>query len=112
MPAKTAPKKPFVHFIAEYRMRAGITQVQLEKLMGVGGNTIPRWERNEVRLDMPMLNAAAEALRGPLKDPFLEGKDLLHPPEERTADQMLRQLPDSDRNFIMKQIRNLLKDPS
>lgn len=110
MPSKTNPKKPFVHFIAEYRIAAGLTQVQLEELMGVGANTIPRWERYEVRVDMPMLNAVAEALRRPLNDDLLEGKDLLHPPDRPTVDQLFRRLPPDDQKHFLKQIKNALKE--
>jgi transcriptional regulator with XRE-family HTH domain len=109
MPEKTNPKEEFVHFIAEYRMKVGLTQKQLEELMGVGANTIPRWERYEVRVDMPMLNAAAEALRGPLGDDLLEGKDLLHHPDQLTADQLIRRLPPDEQKFYMKQLKNAVE---
>lgn len=110
MPEKTQPKEPFKHFIAEYRMKAGLTQLALAKRMGKKTDmTVYRWENYESRVDMPILNAVAEALREPLSDDLLEGKDLLHHPDKLTADQLMRRLPSGDRDYFMRQLRNAVE---
>lgn len=70
--------------------------------------TVSRWERDEVRVDMPTLAAVAEALYGDLG----EGEDLLHHPDKPTANQMLRRLPEEDRKHFLKQITNAVKQAS
>lgn len=105
MPAKIGPKKPFVHYIAEYRTKYGLTQKQLEERLGASPMTVSRWERYEVRVDMPTLAAIAEALAGDL----LSGEDLLHHPDQPTPNQLMRQLPPEDQEYVMRTIRGLQK---
>lgn len=40
--------------LRRFRKQLGITQVQLGKRLGVTGNTIARWERDEVPITLPM----------------------------------------------------------
>lgn len=108
MPKKIGPKKPFKHFIAEHRLKAGLTQKQLAERLGTAEMTVSRWETYESRVDMPTLAAIAEALYGDL----MEGEDILHDPERPTANQLLRRLPDDDRDHFLKQIKNALKAAS
>lgn len=105
MPSKIGPKKPFRHFIAEHRARAGLTQKQLAQRLETTEMTISRWENYETRVDMPILAAVAEALYGDMA----EAKDLLSHPDQPTADQMLRQLPEDEQRYIMTQIRRALR---
>jgi len=104
MPRKTEPKKPFVHFIAEHRMKAGLTQKKLEERLGASPMTVSRWETYEVRVDMPTLAAIAEALGGDL-----EAEDLLHHPDRPTPNQLLRKLPKDDQDFVLRTIKGLQK---
>lgn len=104
MPAKIGPKKPFRHFIAEHRLKAKLTQKQLAERLETTEMTVSRWEKHETRVDMPTLAAIAEALPG-----NLEGEDLLHHPDQPTANQLLRQLPEDDRVHFLKQMKNAAK---
>jgi len=63
--------------------------------------TVSRWENYKVRIDFNILAAVAEALYGDMAEP----EDMLHHPEEPTADQLLRQLPEDDQQHFMKQIK-------
>lgn len=105
MPSKIGPKKPFRHFIAEHRAKAGLTQKQLAQRLETTEMTISRWENYETRVDMPILAAVAEALYGDMA----EAKDLLSHPDQPTADQMLRLLPEDEQRHIMTQIRRALR---
>lgn len=102
MPRKTEPKKPFVHFIAEHRMKAGLTQKQLEKKLGASTMTVSRWENYEVRVDLPILAAVAEALGGDL-----EAEDLLHHPDQPTVNRLVRKLPKPDQDYVIRTIKGL-----
>lgn len=109
MPSKVEPREEFVHFIAAYRLRVGWTQKRLAQELGTAEMTVSRWETGETRVDMPILKAVAEALRGPLNDDLLDGEDLLHPPEVETANQLLRKLPEDDQKHFMKQLKAQVK---
>lgn len=101
MPAKIGPKKPFKHFIAEHRLKAGLTQKQLAGRLGTTEMTVSRWETYETRVDMATLAAIAEALGGDL----LEAEDLLHHPERPTPNQLMRRLPKDDQVHFMRQLK-------
>lgn len=108
MPSKIGPKKPFVHFIAEHRIKGGLTQKQLAARLETTEMTISRWETYETRVDMPILAAVAEALYGDLG----EGEDLLHHPDKPTPNQLFRKLPEDDQKHFLKQIVNATKQAS
>jgi len=115
MPTKIGPKKPFIHFIAEHRLKAGLTQKQLAERLQTTEMTISRWERWDedkkkyaTRVDMPILAAVAEALYGDLG----EAEDILHHPDRPTANQMLRRLPEDDQGHFLKQLALAAKQAS
>jgi transcriptional regulator with XRE-family HTH domain len=101
MPHKIGPRRPFRHFIVEHRESKGLTQEQLADRIGCDAMTVSRWENYKVRIDFNILAAVAEALYGDMAEP----EDMLHHPEEPTADQLLRQLPEDDQQHFMKQIK-------
>lgn len=105
MPAKIGPKKAFIHFIAEHREAKGLTQKQLAERLGIDAMTVSRWERYETRVDFPILAAVAEALYGDMA----EAEDILHHPDRPTANQLLRKLPDDDRDHFIRQIERAAK---
>lgn len=105
MPRKIGPKKPFVHFIAEHRLKHGLTQKQLEDRLGAGPMTVSRWENYEVRVDFPILAAVAEALGGDL----MQAEDLLHHPDQPSPNQLMRKLPKVDQEYVLRTIRGLQK---
>lgn len=101
MPSKIGPKKPFVHFIAEHRLKAGLTQKELGARLDTTEQTVWRWENYESRVDMPILAAVAEALYGDLG----EAEDILHHPDRPTPNQLLRKLPTDERAYFMTQMK-------
>lgn len=108
MPSKIGPKKPFKHFIAEHRLKAGLTQKQLARRLETTEMTVSRWETYETRVDMPTLAAIAEALGGDL----LEAEDLLHHPDRPTPNQLMRKLPADERDSFLRQINRAVKEAS
>lgn len=108
MPTKIGPKKPFKHFIAEHRLKVGITQKELARRLETTEMTVSRWETYETRVDMPILAAVAEALYGDL----LEGEDLLHHPDRPTPNQIMKRLAPDDQKDIWKQMNRALKEVS
>ncbi len=40
--------------LKRFRKQLGLTQVQLGKRLGVTGNTVARWERDEMPITQPM----------------------------------------------------------
>ena len=40
--------------LKRFRKQLGLTQVQLAKKLGVRGNTVARWERDEMPITQPM----------------------------------------------------------
>lgn len=101
MPPKIGPKKPFVHFIAEHRLKAGLTQKQLAARLETTEMTVSRWENYETRVDFPILAAVAEALYGD----EAEAEDILHHPDRPSANQLLRVLPKDEQGHWMKQLK-------
>lgn len=105
MPAKIGPKKAFKHFIAEHRLKANLTQKELAARLETTEMTISRWENYETRVDLPILAAVAEAIYGDLA----AAEDILHHPDEPTANQLLRRLPQEDQAHFIKQMKNAAK---
>ena len=106
MPEKIGPKKPVRKYIAEHRLAKRLTQKQLAERLGCDVMTVSRWEKPTARVDMDTLQAIAEALGGDL----MEGEDLLHHPDEPGPNQLLRELPSGDREFVLKTIRGLRRE--
>lgn len=104
MPQKISPRKSFVHFIAEHRESRDMTQPELAKKLGCDVMTVSRWENYKTRVDMPILEAVAEALGSDLR-----GEDLLHHPDDPTPNRLLRQLPQDDQKYFIKQLKNAAK---
>lgn len=102
MPSKIGPKKEFKHFIAEHRLHVGLTQKQLAERLETTEMTVSRWETYQTRVDMPILAAVAEALYGDK----MEAEDILHHPDRPTPNQLMRRLPEGDRAYFMKQLKN------
>lgn len=108
MPKKIGPKKPFVHFIVEHRLKAGLTQKQLAERLETDEMTVSRWEGYKTRVDMPILAALAEALYGDLA----EAEDMLHHPDRPTPNQLMRRMPEDERNSFLKQMHRAVKEAS
>lgn len=102
MPIKIGPKKPVRKYIAEHRLAKNLTQKQLAGRLGCDVMTVSRWEAPNARVDMDTLQAIAEALDG-----MMEGEDLLHHPDEPGPNQLLRELPVGDREYVIKTMKGL-----
>lgn len=105
MPVKIGPKKAVTVYIAEHRLKIPLTQAQLEERLGAKHMTVSRWERGEVRVDIDTLGAIAEALWGDSD----RWEDLLHHPDKPTPNQLMRQLPEDDQRYFVKQLKNAAK---
>ncbi len=101
MPSKIGPKKDFKHFIAEHRLKAGLTQKQLAQRLDTTEMTISRWETYETRVDMPILAAVAEALYGDA----LVAEDILHHPDRPTPNQLMRRLPKDEQAYFLQKLK-------
>jgi transcriptional regulator with XRE-family HTH domain len=101
MPSKIGPKKQFIHFITEHRLKFGLTMKKLAERLDTTEQTVWRWENYETRVDMPILAAVAEALYGDLA----EAEDILHHPDRPTPNQLMRRLPKDDQVHFMKQLK-------
>lgn len=106
MPAKIYPKRQRRVFLAEWREKIGLTQKQLSERLGCDVMTVSRWERpNGTSVTTDTLAALAEALGGDLMEP----EDLYHHPDQPSPNQLMRELPKSEREYVLKTIRGLLK---
>lgn len=61
-------------YLASIRKKQGLTQTELAELVGVGMNSIARYERGEVQPSVDVAVAIAKALHVDLVE-LLEGKD-------------------------------------
>ncbi|ASJ58963.1 XRE family transcriptional regulator [Sinorhizobium meliloti] len=111
MVTRIGPKKPFRHFLKEWRVAKGLTQQQLADRLPVGEDGKPtgkdqisRWERNERDMTMSVQAALAEAL-GFGEDP---GK-LFHDPEQPSIDDLLRSAPPERRRDIFVVVEAMLR---
>jgi transcriptional regulator with XRE-family HTH domain len=89
------------HYIAEWRMKRGLSQEALADRIGTTKATISRWENNERDITFMALVAVAEALD-------LRVIDLLRDPGEPSADALLRQNPEK-RQGAVEMVKTFLK---
>lgn len=104
MPVKIGPKKPRKIYLAEYRMKYGLTQEQLAARLETSAMTVSRWERQATTMTTGTLEAVAKAL-----DDTLEAEDLYHHPDRPSPNQLLRGLPAELVENAMRMIMALRK---
>lgn len=92
-------------FLTEHREAKGLTQKQLAERLGCDVMTISRWELHKVAISTDALAALAEALGGDMMEP----EDLYHHPDRPTPNQLMRELPEKDQDYVLRTIRGLLK---
>lgn len=102
MPAKIGPKVALRHFIVEHLEDRNLSQKQLADRLGCDEMTVSRWVNYKVKVTPETLAAIAEAIAGDL----LTWEDLYHHPDQPTPNQLMRQLPEEDQKFFMKQLKN------
>lgn len=108
MPKTIGPKRPRKIFLAEHRLKRGLTQKQLAERVPCDEQHIAKWEQGRVMISTDALAALAEALGGDLMEP----EDLYHHPDRPSPNQLLRELPGPDREAVLKTIRGLIKEAS
>jgi transcriptional regulator with XRE-family HTH domain len=79
-----------------------MTQKQLGDRLGVTDMTVSRWERRTSLLNTNVMAAVAEALD-------IEPTDLYRPPDQPSADALLRSAPDDIRNQAVEMIEILIR---
>lgn len=111
MVTRIGPKKPFRHYLKEWRVAKGLTQQQLadrlpsgEDGKPTGKDQISRWERGERDMTMSVQAALAEALGFP-EDP---GK-LFHDPDQPSIDDLLKSAPPDRRRDIFIVVEAMLR---
>lgn len=110
--ARIGPKKPHRIYLAEWRDKKGLTQQQLADRLGDEGvtdMTVSRWEKgargdrskNAAQMNQDVKAAVAEALG-------IEPRDLDRHPDTPSADELLRNAPQSVREQALKVIEALV----
>lgn len=103
MPTRIGPRRPLKVFIAEWREAKGLTQKQLAERLDVSEMTVSRWERGTVHMNTAVMAAVGEALG------LLDSRDILHHPDQPSADALLRDQPDDVRTQALRVIEALRK---
>jgi len=88
-------------YLAEWRDHYKLSQKQLAERLGCDVMTVSRWELHKVAISTDALAALTEALGGDLMEP----EDLYHHPDKPSPNQLLRRLPQDDRDHFIKQIK-------
>jgi transcriptional regulator with XRE-family HTH domain len=104
MPVKIGPKRPRKIYMAEYRLKYGLTQEQLAARLDTRAMTISRWERQATTMTTGTLEAVAKALDG-----NLEPEDLYYHPDKPSPNQLMRGLPPEVVEGAMRMIMALRK---
>lgn len=110
MPNKIGPRVALRHYILEHLKAHDppLSQRELADRLECDEMTVSRWVRYKVKVTPDILAAIADALGGDLMD----WKDLLHHPDQPSADQLLRRLPEDDQKFWLKQLKTAAKQAS
>ena len=80
------PKRKRLVFLAEWRLKGGLTQQQLADRLNTSDVTVSRWETKKRRPSDDAREAIAEALG-------IEPEDLFRHPDQPSADALLRGQP-------------------
>lgn len=86
MPPRVKPMRQVSLYIAQWREHRGMTQAQLATQLGSSDVTISRWETRQRQPNLSAQEAIAEALD-------IEVTDLRRPPDQPSADALLRDQP-------------------
>lgn len=95
-------KRPYRLYLAEWREKKGLSQVDLANRMGTTDVTISRWETGKRRPDLDAQAAFAEALG-------IEPYDLVRHPDQPSADALLRGQPDDVVENAFKMLRAIVR---
>lgn len=95
---RIGPRRPRRIYLAEWREKRGLTQAELGERLGVADMTVSRWERATSLLNTNVMAAIAEELH-------IEPSDLYRPPEQDSADELLRGQPPEIVDQAFKLIR-------
>lgn len=103
MPVRIGPKQPPKNYIAEWREKRGLTQIQLGERLGTSDVTVSRWETGKRKPDLDAQAAICEALGG-----NLQPVDLFRHPDTPSADALLRDQPQEIRDQAIRLIKAII----
>jgi transcriptional regulator with XRE-family HTH domain len=98
VPPRIEPKKPRHIYLAEWRERCGLTQVELARRLGVSSVSVSRWELGRALLNTDVMAAVAEAFD-------IEPQDLFRHPDQQSADALLRDQPAEIQDLVIRIIK-------
>lgn len=105
MVARIGPKKPFRHYLREWRNARGLSQQQLADRLDTSKGQISRWESGSRSMSGDVIAALADALA-------IEPGDLFRDPAAPSLDALLARAPAHVRDAAADLVRTLLKTTS
>lgn len=102
MVTRIGPRRPFRHYLREWREYRELTQQQLADRVGTGKDQISRWESGGRTMSANVIAALADALQ-------LEPRDLFRDPDAPSADELLRNATPEQRRLAFQLIETALK---
>ena len=96
------PSRPYRLFLAEWLEAKGLTQDQLAGRMVCSPGTVSKLFSGEMKQTTEWLARIAHAL-----GPDVEVRDLFTHPREASEEDLLRGIPDDERDRIIRAIRTL-----
>lgn len=102
MVQRIGPKKPQRLFLAEWMKHRGLSDERLAGRVGVERETVTRWRSYPNRLNLPTIEALAEAFD-------CETPDLWRDPNTPSADALLRNAPEDVQSKAVEMIGILLR---
>lgn len=105
MVSRIGPKRPFRHYLREWRAARGLSQQQLADRLETSKGQISRWESGGRSMSGDVIAALADALS-------IEPGDLFRDPSAPSLDALLARAPAHVRDAATDLVRTLLKTTS
>jgi transcriptional regulator with XRE-family HTH domain len=101
MVARIGPRRPFRHYLREWREKRGLTQQQLADKLDTGKDQISRWESGKRDMGAAVIAALSEALQ-------IEPGDLFRDPSIPSADELLRNASPEERALAIDVVQRIV----
>jgi transcriptional regulator with XRE-family HTH domain len=101
MVARIGPRRPFRHYLREWREHRGLTQQQLADRLDTGKDQISRWESGKRGMGAEVIAALSEALQ-------LDPGDLVRDPKIPSADELLRNATPEQRSLAIDLVQRIV----